>query len=46
MRSFEEAFEDGDCEFCELDPTSCEFCGYCKMDKDLEDDDGREKGDI
>lgn len=39
MITFEEAFENGDCEWCECDPASCEFTGYCKLMEDEEDGD-------
>ena len=46
--TFDEAFELGECEWCECDPVSCQSDGYCKQSKKLEEDedDGRTEGDI
>lgn len=36
--TFEEAFENGDCDDCEMDPVTCEFCGYCANDTEPDED--------
>lgn len=39
MKTFEEAFVEGECEWCDQDPTTCEFYGSCKLYEDEDDDD-------
>lgn len=39
MKTFEEAFVEGECEWCDQDPTICEFYGSCKLYEDEDDDD-------
>lgn len=38
-RTFDDAFVEGDCEWCEEDAAACEFCGICKLSEDEEDED-------
>lgn len=38
MRTFDDAFVEGDCEWCEEDAAACEFCGICKLSEDEEDE--------
>ena len=35
----DDAFVEGDCEWCEEDAPACEFCGICKLSEDEEDED-------
>ena len=39
MKTFEDAFVEGECEWCDQDPTICEFYGSCKLYEDEDDDD-------
>lgn len=39
MKTFEDAFVEGECEWCDQDPTVCEFYGSCKLYEDEDDDD-------
>lgn len=39
MKTFEDAFVEGECEWCDQDPTICEFYGSCKLYEDKDDDD-------
>lgn len=39
MKTFEDAFVEGECEWCDQDPTTCEFYGSCKLYEDEDDDD-------
>ena len=39
MHTFDDAFVEGDCEWCEEDVATCEFCGICKLSEDEEDED-------
>lgn len=38
MKTFEDAFVEGECEWCDQDPTICEFYGSCKLYEDEDDD--------
>lgn len=35
--TFDEAFELGECEWCECDPVSCQFSNYCKQSERLKE---------
>lgn len=39
MKTFEDAFVEGECEWCDQDPTICEFYGSCKLYEDEDNDD-------
>lgn len=39
MKTFEDAFVEGECEWCDQDPSICEFYGSCKLYEDEDDDD-------
>ncbi len=39
MKTFEDAFVEGECEWCDQDSTICEFYGSCKLYEDEDDDD-------
>lgn len=39
IKTFEDAFVEGECEWCDQDPTICEFYGSCKLYEDEDDDD-------
>lgn len=39
MKTFEDAFVECECEWCDQDPTICEFYGSCKLYEDEDDDD-------